>query len=221
MRYPKVLRTGVFCLVARGIRLVQLNLLEVLASGCIPVVMADNVVMPFNEVRRVQCAISCSSFLSSSLLQVIDWTLAVITIRETNLHSVIAVLQSVSTDRIAELQRQGRWLYAQYFSSLARIVGTVLDELNDRIFPHLARDYRHWNIPVTKLSTQNPLFLQLTAPKSPGFTAVILTYDRVESLFTLIEKLSVVPSLQKILVIWNNQKKAPPHCKFFFYYHSI
>lgn len=149
--------------------------------------------------------------------QIIDWTLAVITIRETNLHSLIAVLQSVSTDRIAELQRQGRWLYAQYFSSLPRIVGTVLDELNDRIFPHLARDYRHWNIPVTKLSTQNPLFLQLTAPKSPGFTAVILTYDRVESLFTLIEKLSVVPSLQKILVIWNNQKKAPPHCKFFFF----
>lgn len=52
MQYPKVLRTGVFCLVARGIRLVQLNLLEVLASGCIPVVMADNVVMPFSEVNR-------------------------------------------------------------------------------------------------------------------------------------------------------------------------
>lgn len=51
----------------------------------------------------------------------------------------------------------------------------------------------------------------MTASKSQGFTAVILTYDRIESLFMLIQKLSFVPSLQKILVIWNNQKKAPPH----------
>lgn len=65
-------------------------------------------------------------------------------------------------------------------------------------------------------STQNPLFLPLTAAaKSQGFTAVILTYDRIESLFMLIQKLSFVPSLQKILVIWNNQKKAPPHGTFF------
>lgn len=49
--------------------------------------------------------------------------------------------------------------------------------------------------------------------KTLGFTAVVLTYDRVQSLFTLVEKLSRVPSLVKILVIWNNQKKAPPHCK--------
>lgn len=53
----------------------------------------------------------------------------------------------------------------------------------------------------------------MTASKSQGFTAVILTYDRIESLFMLIQKLSFVPSLQKILVIWNNQKKAPPHGK--------
>jgi glucuronyl/N-acetylglucosaminyl transferase EXT2 len=67
-------------------------------------------------------------------------------------------------------------------------------------------------LPPQKTS-QNPLFLPIIAPKSQGFTAVILTYDRIESLFTLIHKLSVVPSLQKILVIWNNQKKSPPHRK--------
>ncbi|CAH2246510.1 jg660, partial [Pararge aegeria aegeria] len=56
----------------------------------------------------------------------------------------------------------------------------------------------------------NPLFLPVTAPKSPGFTAVILTYDRVDSLFTLVRKLVRTPSLAKILVVWNNQKKPPP-----------
>ena len=53
----------------------------------------------------------------------------------------------------------------------------------------------------------------MTAPKIRGFTAVILTYDRLESLFLLINKLVKVPSLSKILVIWNNQHKDPPNRK--------
>ena len=60
------------------------------------------------------------------------------------------------------------------------------------------------------MAANSPLFLQLTAPRSQGFTAVILTYDRIESLFLLIKKLVKVPSLTKVLVIWNNQKKSPP-----------
>lgn len=68
---------------------------------------------------------------------------------------------------------------------------------------------------------RNPLLLQLTAPRAPGFTAVILTYDRVESLFLLVTQLSRVPSLSKILVVWNNQNKAPPSRKFFFLINTI
>lgn len=48
--YPDILSHGQFCLIARGVRLVQINLLESLASGCVPVIMADNIVMPFSEV---------------------------------------------------------------------------------------------------------------------------------------------------------------------------
>lgn len=43
-----------------------------------------------------------------------------------------------------------------------------------------------------------------------GFTAVVLTFDRPESLFQLIAILARCPSLAKILVIWNNQDVAPP-----------
>lgn len=135
-------------------------------------------------------------------------------IRETQLHSLVARLQAISAERVAELRAQVQWLYARYFSTLERVVHTALDQLNDRIFPHLARDQRAWNQPHNARITQNPLFLSLTAGRALGFTAVVLTYDRVESLFTLVEKLSVVPSLHKILVVWNNQKKAPPHCEY-------
>jgi hypothetical protein len=66
----------------------------------------------------------------------------------------------------------------------------------------------------SQMVAKSPLFLQLTAPRSQGFTAVVLTYDRVESLFSLIQKLVKAPSLSKVLVVWNNQRKAPPHRKW-------
>lgn len=58
------------------------------------------------------------------------------------------------------------------------------------------------------------MYFPITAPRSMGFTAVILTYDRVQSLFTLVERLAKVPSLMKIVVVWNNQNKDPPNSMF-------
>jgi len=54
---------------------------------------------------------------------------------------------------------------------------------------------------------------------SSGFTAIILSYDRIDSLFTLINMISKAPSLQKIIVVWNNQLKSPPHCKYLKFQH--
>ncbi|GAB0095884.1 Exostosin-2 [Sergentomyia squamirostris] len=194
-KYPHILTKGTFCMIIRGVRLAQPNFMEALASNCIPVIVANNIVLPFEDV--------------------IDWSLASISIRENELHSIYSVLKGVSEDKIRELQKQGYWLYRKYFSSIRKLVHTTLDLLNDRVFPHLARTYLHWNVPMYENTSRNPLFLPLIAPKSQGFTAVILTYDRIDSLFTLVQKLSVVPALQKILIIWNNQKKVPPHPTMF------
>uniref|UniRef100_A0AAG5DJ14 Exostosin-2 n=1 Tax=Anopheles atroparvus TaxID=41427 RepID=A0AAG5DJ14_ANOAO len=193
--YPSVLASGTFCLIARGVRLGQPTLLEAMAAGCIPVIMADNYVLPFSDI--------------------LDWELMSLRIYESNLHTVVPVLRAVSAQRVSEMQAQVRHIYERYFASLERIVLTALDQLNDRIFPHLSRTYLHWNVAPQLQATQNPLFLPLIAPKAQGFTAVILTYDRIESLYILIQKLATVPSLQKILVVWNNQRKAPPHPSLF------
>ncbi|XP_058128244.1 exostosin-2 isoform X2 [Anopheles ziemanni] len=193
--YPSVLASGTFCLIARGVRLAQPTLLEAMAAGCIPVIMADNLILPFSDV--------------------LDWELLSLRIYESALHTVVPVLRSVSAQRVHEMQAQVRLVYERYFSSLERIVLTALDQLNDRIFPHRSRTYLHWNVAPERQATHNPLFLPLIAPKAHGFTAVILTYDRIESLYILIQKLATVPSLQKILVVWNNQRKAPPHPSLF------
>lgn len=138
--------------------------------------------------------------------------MATIAIREADLESIESKLRTISPEKAIDLREQGAWLYAQYFESNEKIINTMLAELNDRVFAYHAKSYFDWNTAVTR-TTQNPLFLSRVAQKSQGFTAVILTYDRIESLFKLIQKLSVVTSLQKILVIWNNEKEAPPHCK--------
>ncbi|XP_057321592.1 exostosin-2 [Microplitis mediator] len=185
-KYPDVLGTGTFCLVIRGARLGQSIFLESLAAGCIPVVVSDSVVMPFSDI--------------------IDWRRAVVFIREVDILSLISTLKNISATRIEELRDHGQWLWSRYFKSVDLIVNTALEVMNDRIFPQLMRDYNSWN----SRSNYSPLFLPVTAPKTHGFTAVILTYDRVELLFSLITKITQVPSLSKILVIWNNVKKDPP-----------
>ncbi|XP_067013455.2 exostosin-2 [Anabrus simplex] len=190
-QYPHILQQARFCLVVRGARLGQPTLLEAMAAGCIPVICADSLVMPFQDV--------------------LDWKRAAIFIAEDDLGSLMDVLTSLSDDRVAELQRQVHWFYDRYLSSIKKITLTTLDILNDRVFPQHARTYEEWNMSPDPLATKSPLFLQLTAPRSQGFTAVILTYDRVESLFSLIQKLVKAPSLSKVLVVWNNQRKSPPH----------
>lgn len=145
-----------------------------------------------------------------------------VTLREADLQSIDLKLRSISLDKIDDLQQQGQWLYEHYFASNEKIIKSMLTELNDRIFAYRAKSYFDWNMPAQRAS-QNPLFLSRVAHKSQGFTAVILTYDRIESLFKLIQKLSVVMSLQKILVVWNNEKEAPPHSKWQLseHFHSI
>ncbi|XP_029671569.1 exostosin-2 isoform X3 [Formica exsecta] len=188
-KYPDVLQSATFCLIIRGARLAQSTLLDAMATGCIPVIIADSLTMPFHDV--------------------IDWTKATVFVREVDILLIIQLLKKISHQRIMEMQEQNAWLYDRYFSTIEKITETTLEVLTDRVFPHLTRDYTYWNVPHYK-GKSSPLFLPVTAPKTRGFTAVILTYDRLELLFLLINKLVKVPSLSKVLVIWNNQHKDPP-----------
>ncbi|XP_072762562.1 exostosin-2 isoform X2 [Anoplolepis gracilipes] len=188
-KYPDILQSATFCLIIRGARLAQSTLLDAMAAGCIPVIIADSLMMPFHDV--------------------IDWTKAAVFVREVDILLIIQLLKKISHQRITEMQEQNAWLYDRYFSGMDKITETTLEILTDRVFPHLTRDYTYWNVPSYK-GKASPLFLPVTAPKTRGFTAVILTYDRLELLFLLINKLVKVPSLSKVLVIWNNQHKNPP-----------
>lgn len=76
----------------------------------------------------------------------------------------------------------------------------------DRLFPHRARTYYDWN--VRPLRHPNPLFLTHSPSADAGFTAVILTYDRLESLFQVMTRVAETPSLVEIVVVWNHQGRG-------------
>uniref|UniRef100_A0AAQ6ICW4 Exostosin-2 n=1 Tax=Anabas testudineus TaxID=64144 RepID=A0AAQ6ICW4_ANATE len=137
---------------------------------------------------------------------------ASVVIPEEKLSEMYTILKSIPHRQVEEMQRQARWFWEAYFSSMKAIGLTTLQIINDRIYPYAARTYEQWNNPpvVKWTSVNSPLFLPLIPPRAPGFTAVVLTYDRVESLFRVITEISKVPSLAKLLVVWNNQNKSPP-----------
>ncbi|GIX96492.1 hypothetical protein CEXT_261751 [Caerostris extrusa] len=186
----QVLQESTFCLIIRGARLGQTALSDAMKAGCIPVIVADGYVLPFADH--------------------IDWQRASIIVFEENLADLIHILKSVSDERISEMRSQVCFLWEKYFSSVSLITKAVLDVLNSRIFPHHALTYEDWNNPPDEAGASSLLFLPTIAPKPQGFTAVILTYDRLESLFQVILKVVQAPSLAKVLVVWNNQVKAPP-----------
>uniref|UniRef100_A0A8C2YAN7 Exostosin-2 n=1 Tax=Coturnix japonica TaxID=93934 RepID=A0A8C2YAN7_COTJA len=190
--YPQVLQEATFCVVLRGARLGQAVLSDVLQAGCVPVIIADSYILPFSEV--------------------LDWKRASVVIPEEKMPEMYSILQSVPQRQIEEMQRQARWFWEAYFRSMKAIALATLQIINDRIYPYAAISYEEWNDPpaVKWSSVSNPLFLPLIPPQSQGFTAIVLTYDRVESLFRVITEVSKVPSLSKLLVVWNNQNKNPP-----------
>ncbi|CAA9999771.1 unnamed protein product [Nesidiocoris tenuis] len=188
--YPQVLQEGEFCIVLRGLRLAQTALLDALAAGCIPIVVANTMIMPFAEV--------------------LDWKRASLRMNEADLGTVLTLANSIPPAKRKKMRQHGLWLYSKYFSSMEAVTRTTLDILNDRVYPQHAIVYEDWNNPPHLTPPSSPLFLDLTAPRWQGFTAVVLTYDRVSSLFSLIDKLVKVPSLSKVIVVWNNQRKSPP-----------
>ncbi|KAK7476210.1 hypothetical protein BaRGS_00032564 [Batillaria attramentaria] len=189
-KYPEILQEATFCLVIRGARLGSPALSDALMAGCIPIVVADGYVMPFSDV--------------------LDWIRASAQVREDDLGKVMEVVGNYSVDRVHTMRRQVQFLWKTYFSSMTAITMTTLQVLNSRIFPYAAKTYNEWNEPPDVPLVQNPLFLPLAPSKAQGFTAVVLTYDRLDSLFTVIRQLAAVPSLAKVLVVWNNQNKQPP-----------
>jgi len=194
--YPNVLQDGTFCLILPSHYYGTTLLLDAMMMGCIPVIVMDDYILPFHDV--------------------IDWKRACVQVREYDLNDVGEILSKLDDDEIANMRYQVFWLWKRYFSTIDQITVAVLDVLNDRVFENKKRSYEDWNGPFGslqndqyKIGASPPLFLPLQPSSTQGFTAVILTYNRVNMLQVLMKKLDQVPSLAKLVIVWNNPYLQP------------
>ena len=111
--YQNLLTNSTFCLVPRGRRLGSFRFLESLQSSCVPVVMADGWVLPFQEV--------------------LDWDKALVKFSERDRLAAGVVLRELPDEAIFEMRQQGVFLHQAYFSSLEKVVQTTIQILKSRV----------------------------------------------------------------------------------------
>lgn len=61
-----------------------------------------------------------------------------------------------------------------------------------------------------------PSFFLPFHASAEGFTGVILTYNKLDSLFVIIRLLAKVASLRSIVVVWNHSSEPPPSKQIFY-----
>jgi len=125
--------------------------------------------------------------------QLIDWTEISVQIRPSTMTTLVPLLQSYTPQFINRLQSNIKKAFSQHMSSPGNMILSLLSilERTQRVFNHQV------SYPTLR-------------PPNTGFTAVILTYDRIQSLFQVITRVSQVESLMRVVVIWNHQTIPPP-----------
>ena len=194
--------------------------LEALQCGAVPVVVGncDNGQLPFGEV--------------------IEWKdLAIFTPSK----ELSANLILINQRNVRKYRQQGLFVFKNYFSSELRIVESLIAIVrsHSKHPPMWYPDY----IPNVLVNTMPKLtaapidrnttkyeYSESVWNTSPGpfysqnsnqsfsekFTIVILTYHREKALIKLVEKLKNCPSLDKVVIVWNNEQniKHPKQYKW-------
>ncbi|KAL3993959.1 Glycosyl transferase 64 domain family protein [Acanthocheilonema viteae] len=183
-----VIKESQFTLIDDRVAGSELLLMSALRVGSIPVIISDSIVLPFNEV--------------------INWDLLSLTFFRSRLSSVLTFLRNLSPERKQRMREQIFFVYNRYFSSLEKIILTTLNILERRIIPNSFTTYDEWNCKSSKHCLVPSFFLPFHA-SAEGFTGVILTYNKLDSLFVIIRLLARVASLRSIVVIWNHPHEPP------------
>lgn len=107
--FTDLMAQSIFAFIPRGDALFSYRLLEAMSFGCIPVVLSDGWVLPFDRT--------------------IDWQSTALAVPEATIPGLALLLRNFPASRIANLQRNVQNVYAQHFASLDKIVHTMLSEL--------------------------------------------------------------------------------------------
>jgi glucuronyl/N-acetylglucosaminyl transferase EXT2 len=113
--YPVILGDSVFCVITETYNHAYLlSLFDALKFNCIPVVVFDELILPFEEK--------------------IDWKSAVIRIRESHIMNLIDIIDNINADVVDMMLNYIQTVYTRYYSSIENITLTTLDILDSRIY---------------------------------------------------------------------------------------
>lgn len=163
------------------------------------------VTIPSNPVTHLTDCMAVGSIpviiLSSStslpFSKLIDWLEVSVQFRSSAVNTLVSTLQSLTPSYIQTMQLAVHTAYTTHLSTPAKVMLGTLSILHRKVFSGST----HSPPPPS-----NPVL----PPPNQGFTAVILTYNRLESLFQVITKVSQVESLVRVVVVWNHQTIPPP-----------
>ncbi|XP_030376666.1 exostosin-1 [Scaptodrosophila lebanonensis] len=202
--YETLLQNSTFCLVPRGRRLGSFRFLEALQAGCIPVLLSNAWVLPF-ETK-------------------IDWKQAAIWADERLLLQVPDIVRSISAERIFALRQQTQVLWERYFGSIEKIVFTTFEIIRERLPDYPVRSSLVWNsspgalltLPTFADSSRFMPFLLNSMGAEPrhNYTAVIYVQIGAAlgpnaALYKLVKTITKSQFVDRILVLWAADRPMP------------
>ncbi|XP_055855972.1 exostosin-1 [Episyrphus balteatus] len=202
--YETLLQNSTFCLVPRGRRLGSFRFLEALQAGCIPVLLSNAWVLPFESK--------------------IDWKQAAIWADERLLLQVPEVVRSIPVNRILALRQQTQILWERYFGSIEKIVFTTFEIIRERLPDYPVRNSLIWNtspgalltLPTFTDSSRFMPFLLDSLGSEPrhNYTAVIYVQIGTvltpnTALYKLVKSVTKSQFVDRIIVLWAADRPIP------------
>uniref|UniRef100_A0A1L8E1L1 Putative glycosyl transferase family 64 domain protein n=1 Tax=Nyssomyia neivai TaxID=330878 RepID=A0A1L8E1L1_9DIPT len=202
--YETLLQNSTFCLVPRGRRLGSFRFLEALQAGCIPVLLSNSWILPFQAK--------------------IDWNQAAIWADERLLLQVPDVIRSISASRILALRQQTQVLWDKYFSSIEKVVFTTFEIIRERIPDYPQRNGLAWNsapgalltLPTYSDSLRHMPFHMDIDDYQPGhnYTAIIFVQIGTSltpntALYRLVKSITRSLFVDGIIILWASDRPIP------------
>ena len=113
----KILKESTFSLIIQlgdDQTMTLVRLMEALQYGAIPVLISDNVTLPFNDV--------------------IDWYRAAIILHEAQFSQMNLILRAILVNDLLSIRRQGRFLWEAYLSTTKSVLESTMAAIQTRLF---------------------------------------------------------------------------------------
>ena len=120
---------------------------------------------------------------------------------------ILPLLKTLSENDQAQMRKQARFVFDNFFATMEKNMEALFSNFKERITPDDPSKPEYWN--GNRMTQQNPIN-QLDMANDNGFTAVILTYNRLDSLWRVVSKISKVKSCRLILIVWQDQERLRP-----------